>query len=126
MKHTSRGILLAVAILVATAPTQPIAQGGPLRFSVTLPGSAGSQPVDGRLLVMLAKDPRAGEPRFQINDSVTGQLIFGVDVDGLRPGSAATIDGSAIGFPLDCLGIRGQPGEFLEKFGGRAGAGTHG
>ncbi len=103
MKHTSRGILLAVAILVATAPTQPIAQGGPLRFSVTLPGSAGSQPVDGRLLVMLAKDPRAGEPRFQINDSVTGQLIFGVDVDGLRPGSAATIDGSAIGFPLDSI-----------------------
>jgi hypothetical protein len=103
VKHTSRGILLAVAILVATAPQQPVAQGGPLRFSVTLPASAGTQPVDGRLLVMLAKDPRAGEPRFQINDSITGQLIFGIDVDGLRPGSAATLDGSVLGFPLESI-----------------------
>ncbi len=103
MKQTSRGILLAFALSVATGPTSPVAQGGSLRFSVTLPGSAGTQPVDGRLLVMLAKDPRAGEPRFQINDSVTGQLIFGVDVDGLRPGSAATVDGSALGFPLESI-----------------------
>ena len=96
--------LVALAAgLMALAPSQPIAQGGPLRFSVTLPLSAGTQPVDGRLLVMLAKDPRAGEPRFQINDSVSGQLIFGVDVDGLKAGAAATLDGSAIGFPLESI-----------------------
>ena len=103
MKATSRGILLAVAIAVAGAPGNPVAQGGPLRFSITVPGSQGTQPSDGRLLVMLAKDPRAGEPRFQINDSVNAQLIFGIDVDGLRPGSAATLDGSALGFPLDSI-----------------------
>jgi hypothetical protein len=97
---------IAVAIsaaLFAFGSVEPVAQGGPFRFSVTLPPSAGTQPVDGRLLVMLAKDPRAGEPRFQINDSVSGQLIFGVDVDGLRAGSAATVDGSAIGFPLESI-----------------------
>ena len=77
---------------------------GPLRFSVTAarPRQA-PQPLDGRLLVMLAKDPRAGEPRFQINDGVTGQLIFGIDVDGLKPGAAATLDGSALGFPLESI-----------------------
>ena len=96
-------LLVVAAGLLAAASSQPIAQGGPLRFSVTLPMSAGTQPVDGRLLVMLAKDPRAGEPRFQINDSVSGQLIFGVDVDGLKAGSAVTLDGSAIGFPLDSI-----------------------
>ena len=97
---------IAVAIsaaLFAFGSVEPVAQGGPFRFSVTLPLSAGTQPVDGRLLVMLAKDPRAGEPRFQINDSVSGQLIFGVDVDGLKAGAAATLDGSAIGFPLESI-----------------------
>ena len=94
--------MLGLLVVVFSRPS-PIAQGGPLRFSVTLALSAGTQPVDGRLLVMLAKDPRAGEPRFQINDSVSGQLIFGVDVDGLKAGSAATLDGSAIGFPLESI-----------------------
>jgi hypothetical protein len=100
--------LSIATLLIALAVSVPgsefaVAQGGPLRFSVTVPTSQGTQPIDGRLLVMLAKDPRAGEPRFQINDSITGQLIFGVDVDGLRPGSAATLDGSALGFPLDSI-----------------------
>jgi len=105
---------IAVAIsaaLFAFGSVEPVAQGGPFRFSVTLPASAKAtvgrpgegDSIDGRLLVMLAKDPRAGEPRFQINDSVSGQLIFGVDVDGLKAGAAATLDGSAIGFPLESI-----------------------
>jgi len=105
---------IAVAIsaaLFAFGSVEPVAQGGPFRFSVTLPAPAKAtvgrpgegDSIDGRLLVMLAKDPRAGEPRFQINDSVSGQLIFGVDVDGLKAGSAATLDGSAIGFPLESI-----------------------
>jgi len=91
-----------LVLLATTIPANPVAQGGPLRFSVTLP-AAEKQPVDGRLLVMLAKDPRAGEPRFQINDGPSGQLIFGIDVNGLQPGAAATIDGSALGFPLESI-----------------------
>jgi hypothetical protein len=96
------GFALLVLVTALSGPS-PDAQGGPLRFIVTVPTAQGTQPIDGRLLVMLAKDPRAGEPRFQINDGVSGQLIFGVDVDGLKPGSAATLDGSALGFPLDSI-----------------------
>ena len=100
-----------LGLVFATAPDTPVAQGGPLRFSVTVSPSATAAgdkpgiaaPIDGRLLVMLAKDARGGEPRFQINDGPTGQLIFGIDVDGLRPGSAATLDGSALGFPLESI-----------------------
>ncbi len=110
MKKISIATLL-VALAASVPGSQPIAQGGPFRFSVTLPASAqatagkpgGADAVDGRLLVMLAKDPRAGEPRFQINDSVTGQLVFGVDVDGLKAGAAVTLDGSALGFPLESI-----------------------
>ncbi len=96
------GTAIAVGILASSA-SQPIAQGGPFQISVTLPTSQATQPVDGRLLVMIAKDPKAGEPRFQINDSITGQLIFGVDVDGLKPGASVTVDGSALGFPLESI-----------------------
>ena len=95
-----------VALAVGLTDSAPAAQGGTLRFSVTVPASAKAtvgkpgvaELLDGRLLVMIAKDPRGGEPRFQINHGVTGQLIFGVDVNGLKPGTAATVDGSAIGF----------------------------
>jgi hypothetical protein len=93
---------LAAACLVVFSG-QPLAQGGPFRFNVTLPAGASSAPVDGRLLVMIAKDPRGGEPRFQINDGPSGQLIFGLDVDGLKPGNAVTLDGSALGFPLESI-----------------------
>jgi hypothetical protein len=94
-------ISCAVATALALTTSHPIAQGGPLRFSVTLP--AGSAAVDGRLLVMVAKDPKAGEPRFQIGDGPSGQLVFGIDLDGAKPGSAVTLDGSALGFPLDSI-----------------------
>jgi hypothetical protein len=103
VKRQHAAIVVGFAIVLLARSSSPVAQGGPLRFSVTLPAAAGTQPVDGRLLVMLAKDPRAGEPRFQINDGVTGQLIFGVDVDGLKAGASVTVDGSALGFPLESI-----------------------
>ncbi|MFA5909751.1 MAG: alpha/beta hydrolase-fold protein [Vicinamibacterales bacterium] len=105
-------LLFAVAIAwVGALTTFPAAQSGSLRFSVTLPaaveataGKPASQgAVDGRLLVMIARDPKAGEPRFQINDGPTGQLIFGMDVNGVKPGASVTLDGSALGFPLQSI-----------------------
>ena len=52
---------MAIAVFAALV-IQPAAQPGALRFSVTLPAATASQPLDGRLLVMIAKDPRAGLP----------------------------------------------------------------
>ncbi len=94
--------VLASAAGLALTSSVPAAQAGPLRFSVTVPAGAAS-PLDGRLLVMLAKDPAGGEPRFQINDGPGGQIIFGIDVDGMAPGAAVTIDAAAIGFPIDSI-----------------------
>lgn len=122
MRRHFPALLFAVAIAwVGALTTFPAAQSGSLRFSVTLPASAettagkpaGQGAVDGRLLVMIARDPRAGlpavasaevgEPRFQINDGPTGQLIFGMDVNGVTPGASVTLDGSALGFPLQSI-----------------------
>jgi hypothetical protein len=68
------GLLSAFAAVVGVAVTidTTSAQPGPLRFTVTAPASLATQPLDGRLLLMLAQDERAGEPRFQINAGPTG------------------------------------------------------
>lgn len=77
------------------------AQIGP-RFQVTFPATRTSEPQDGRILVMLSNDSTA-EPRFQIADGLTSQLIFGVDVEHLAPGRPALVDGRAWGYPIRTL-----------------------
>jgi hypothetical protein len=104
-----RGILIAglvslsIAAGAAFRTAAPAAQTAPLTFSINLPAAQAKAPLDGRLLLMIAKDAKAGEPRFQINDGPTGQLIFGIDVDGWKPDTRAVIDGAALGFPLELI-----------------------
>ncbi len=74
-----------------------------LRFAVSYPTGLATQPLDGRLLLMLSKDGSA-EPRFQINDGAKGQQIFGIDVEGMAAGEAAIIDGQVFGYPRASLG----------------------
>ncbi len=57
------------------------------------------QAQDGRLLLMLANNNRS-EPRFQISEGLKGQIVFGVDVEGMKPGQEIIIDEKAYGFPL--------------------------
>jgi hypothetical protein len=71
-------------------------------FKVSLPKERASKPLDGRMLLMLSTDPSA-EPRMQISDSPRTQMIFGVNVDGLAPGAAATVDATAFGYPIRSL-----------------------
>lgn len=54
-------------------------------FSITFTDSLSKEAQDGRLLLLLAKDDKT-EPRFQISDGLTTQLVFGVDVAGMKPG----------------------------------------
>jgi hypothetical protein len=73
-----------------------------VQFRVRFEKDQSSSHLDGRLLVMLSKDPGA-EPRLQINDSPGTQQIFGVDVEGVRPGEEVTVDASALGYPVASL-----------------------
>jgi hypothetical protein len=83
----------AFLLLLAAAPA-----AAAVSFSVTLPGNAARAPLTGRLIVFAAKSDRA-EPRLQLG--FTGAPIFGTDVEGWRPGTAATVDASADSFPVD-------------------------
>lgn len=65
---------------------------------------------DGRLLLMLSKNNDT-EPRFQINDGLNGQLIFGMNVDELSPNQEVSFDEDIFGYPIESL-KRVQPGDY--------------
>ena len=73
-----------------------------LRFDVSFPASASNEPVDGRLLLLISNN-NSEEPRFQISEDLNTQQVFGVDVDGWRPGQTRTVDQTAFGYPLRSL-----------------------
>lgn len=71
-------------------------------FRVQIDKSLGNEVLDGRLLLLLSKNNHA-EPRFQVNDGVNTQLIFGTDVEGWKPGTTQLVDVQAVGYPLERL-----------------------
>jgi len=98
-------IVLAAAfalLLAATEAPSRAAQAPPLRVDVSFPASLHAGALDGRLLLMLSTET-SGEPRFQISDSPRTQQVFGIDVDGLAPGQAASFDGTVLGYPKESL-----------------------
>lgn len=72
------------------------------QFDITFASQVRSSPVDGRLIVIVSKNLE-GDPRFQVDLDVKTQQIFGMDVDGLRPGELAHIGADAAGYPLHSL-----------------------
>src|SRR5262245_15628670 len=91
-------------------PAQP-ASAQPLRFDVSISDRFGKDPVDGRVLLLLSTTDEK-EPRFLIGEGVKSQQVFGVDADGLLPGTAATIDHSTLGYPLETLSAV-PPGDYF-------------
>ena len=68
-------------------------------ISVSFPATASSKPLDGRVLFLLSKDVNS-EPRMLIDDTPRSQMVFGVTVDGLKPGTAVAINDAAWGYPV--------------------------
>jgi hypothetical protein len=74
----------------------------PLRFVVSFPAARSATPLDGRLLLLISADSST-EPRFQISDAFSTQQVFGIDVDGLKPGQEAIVDAQVLGYPRKSL-----------------------
>jgi hypothetical protein len=86
---------LAAGLLISTAcHAQTI--------TVSFPASQSAKPLDGRVLLLLSNDP-SNEPRMQIDDTPKSQMVFGVTVDGWKPGEVLTIDDNAKGYPRASL-----------------------
>ncbi len=69
-------------------------------ISIKLPDTLSKKNVDGRLLLIFSKN-FSGEPRFQISDAPNTQQIFGLDVEGWKPGTTKIISINAFGYPIE-------------------------
>ena len=98
-----RDIPRSALILLSLFPAAPVqAQASRLRFEISFPAERSSAPLDGRLLLFISADTTE-EPRFQVSDGPGTQQVFGVDVDGWRPGETRVIDARAFGYPRRSL-----------------------
>lgn len=70
-----------------------------ISFTISFTKELSDQAQDGRLLLLLANNDKS-EPRFQIGDGLNTQLVFGLDVEGMKPGDKITVSGEAFGFPI--------------------------
>jgi hypothetical protein len=96
------GALLLAGVSVFATQTAPPPQSSPA-IVVRLGTNPGGQPLDGRLLLLIAKDDKR-EPRFQITaTSPTTAQVFGLDVEGLKAGDERTFDDGVLGYPIESL-----------------------
>ncbi len=86
-------------ILLALFSTTILAQ---TKFAISFAEQQSKTPLDGRMLLLISTDG-AQEPRFQINDGLKTQQVFGANVDGLKPNQKAVIDATAFGYPRQSL-----------------------
>lgn len=103
-------ILAVILILAFTGLAKGEKHKGKLRFGISFQKEQSQKALDGRLLLMISAD-ESQEPRFQISDGPDSQLIFGIDVNDLKPGSETHIDSHVFGYPLQSLN-QIPPGEY--------------
>lgn len=71
-------------------------------FKISFSQELLDQAQDGRLLLLLSTKTE-GEPRFHISDGLQTQLIFGLDVEGMKPGEEIIFDEKAFGYPIKSI-----------------------
>jgi Putative esterase len=86
-------------------------EGASYRFRASFTTQQSAEPLDGRLLLVLSTDASA-EPRLQISNSVRTQMLFGLDIDGMKAGEPVVIDDAAFGYPVRYLHDV-PPGDYL-------------
>ena len=71
-------------------------------FNVKINNNLHTENFDGRLLLLFSNN-NAAEPRFQISDALTTQIILGKNVDQWAIGATQSIAEEAYGFPKERL-----------------------
>jgi hypothetical protein len=89
---------LATAVALLSSPGA-VAQTGVQPVTLSFSAAQSAKPLDGRLLFLLSNDP-SEEPRMQINDTPRSQIVFGMTVDGVKPGQPMKLEANAAGYPV--------------------------
>lgn len=95
-------LLASAGCLVIAVRAPAVAAAGahePL-ITVSFPAASSEAPLDGRVILLLSRDLQR-EPRTHVepNMPLDSPYLFGLTVDGLRPGVAAAVDSRAFGWP---------------------------
>jgi hypothetical protein len=111
MKNIFQFALAAVALVSLFMAMESHAQNpNAARFEISFPTSLDKGPIDGRLLLLISTNTD-DEPRNQISEDLNTQQVFGIDVDGWKPGEKKTMTASAFGYPRRSLADI-PPGEY--------------
>ena len=114
LRKTTTLLTLLFSILFGVVScVTPTSDSKQSTVQVSFSEDASDQSLDGRLLLMFAKNDKT-EPRFQINPGLNGQLIFGINVDGMAAGESVVMDESVFGFPLSSMADL-EPGEYYAQ-----------
>ncbi|MEM7380874.1 MAG: alpha/beta hydrolase-fold protein [Bacteroidota bacterium] len=107
-----RSVLLL--LLLASFPVLwgQSAKEGPayINFQAAFTEKTSTEALDGRLLIMLSNNDKA-EPRFQINAGLNTQIIFGQNVEGMKPRQQISFGTDIPGFPYQST-AEVPPGEY--------------
>ncbi len=104
-RHSSRTMtltIIAVLILCFGIPQSARAADPALKFEMSFPGSVHSAPITGRVYVIIS-DEQEPEPRLQVGSWGSHAPFFGADVTQFKPGEAAVISASTLGYPTHRL-----------------------
>ncbi len=103
MKKATLGLLLFL----------PLALMAQSAFTVTFPARLSEKPLDGRLLLIFAKD-EGSEPRFQVREDFKSAQIFGLDVEDWKPAEIRFFNGKEFGYPIQNLADLPQGEYFVQ------------
>jgi len=94
--HIFTKSFILFSFLIIIIPELSLSQ---MKFEVSFDANLEKNTVDGRMLLMISKNPEK-EPRFQIMDRSKPQQIFGIDVNSLAPDEKVVFDSHVFGYPL--------------------------
>ena len=94
------GTPLFLLVSFSALAYEPPAVATDLRFEIMFPASTHGEPITGRAFVMITRREDI-EPRFTFGR--TGDPLFGIDIESLKPGESVIIDNTVLGSPVDSL-----------------------
>lgn len=96
-------MLVAVSLTCVFSRRVNAAPASKLRFEISFSASLSDKVLDGHMMLGIARDDKP-EPRYQLlEEEAKSAQFFGLDVDGLAPGTPAVIDENTLGYPLVSL-----------------------
>ena len=97
-----RRVLIALASAAACVPARPVDTDetrSPMRFEITFPSATREEPVDGRVLLLIAPVAEE-EPRFRVAAGTRAIQVFGQNVEGMAPDRSVVVDDRSVGYPV--------------------------